>query len=102
MKTKNKKQKLNTSFCSIIACALIATGCQTATVDRSAAQAKAEAPEAAKVEVVSLPHEPSLPTFVVAILPFDDSASGVTSGGRGHRRRAVCRGHACRHLHGRA
>lgn len=80
MKT-NPIQIQNVSVYALIACALIATGCQTATVDRSAAQAKAEVPEAAAVETVSLPHEASLPTFVVAIVPFDDSAAGITSGG---------------------
>lgn len=57
------------------------TGCETASVDRSAAKAKADAPESAKVEVVSIPLDPILPTFVVAILPFEEGASGVTSGG---------------------
>lgn len=42
---------------------------------------KSRRPEVAKVEALSLPHEPGRPTFVVAILPFDDSASGLTSGG---------------------
>jgi curli biogenesis system outer membrane secretion channel CsgG len=77
--TRNPKVTLH--LYPFIACVMFASGCGTPTVDRSAAQAKAETPEAAKVEAISLPPEPGLPTFVVAILPFDESASGVTSGG---------------------
>jgi len=45
------------------------------------AKAKGEAPVAAQVDVVTLPAEPNLPKFAVAIKPFDYSASGQVSGG---------------------
>jgi hypothetical protein len=68
-------------------CAVLAAGCGTTGSGDSGgslasqAQATAEPPEAAQVQPVSLPYDSALPTFVVAVLPFDFGASGVTSGG---------------------
>lgn len=55
------------------------SGC--ASVDRAGVQAQAGAPPAAQVEVASIPFDPNLPRFVVAVEPFSSSASGVISGG---------------------
>ncbi len=56
-------------------------GCHSTPFNPGDAQATAQAPEAAQVEPVTLPYDAALPTFVVAILPFNFGASGVTSGG---------------------
>ena len=65
-------------FAILAAFGLILSSC--ATVDRTSAQAQAGAPVAAQVEVVSIPYNPNLPRFVVAVAPFDYGASGITSG----------------------
>ena len=57
-------------------------GCATAQVDRNAAKATSSAPAAAKVELISIPDNPSLPTFVVAVEPFTYAAAGTRSGGQ--------------------
>lgn len=57
------------------------SGCATTPMDKSEAKASTEVPEQSEVEVATLDYDPSLPTFVVAIEPFDYSASGQTSGG---------------------
>ncbi len=52
-----------------------------ATVDKGSAKAQTGAPESAQVEVLSLPYNPNLPTYVVVVEPLVDGASGMTSGG---------------------
>jgi len=47
----------------------------------SAAQAQSGSPAAAQVKAVSIPYDPNLPRFVVAVQPLDYSASGQISGG---------------------
>lgn len=62
----------------LLGAAALLAGC--ASVDRGSAQASQQAPEAARVPVVSVPRNETLPTFVVAVEPFQYSAAGVTSG----------------------
>lgn len=57
------------------------SGCATASVDQEQAAARSEAPVVAQVEQFTIPYDPSLPTYVVSVFPFDYSASGQTSGG---------------------
>lgn len=61
---------------------LLATGCVTEgyMVDRTAVQAQAGAPVSAQVEIASVPYDPNLPRYVVAVLPLNYGASGITSG----------------------
>ena len=54
-------------------------GC--ASVNPSSAQATEGSPESAQVEIVSVPHDPDLPVFLVAVDRLDTAASGRTSGG---------------------
>jgi curli biogenesis system outer membrane secretion channel CsgG len=54
-------------------------GC--ASVDKSSAKAQEGSPESAQVEIVSVPYDPSLPTFLVAVENLGQGASGRTSGG---------------------
>jgi curli biogenesis system outer membrane secretion channel CsgG len=73
--------KLSKSFMKIgmaVLALTVATGC--ATVDRGSAQASAQAPEAARVEIVSVPYNAALPKYVVAVEPFNYGAAGITSG----------------------
>ncbi len=63
----------------VAAGALALQGC--ATVDPSSARAAEGSPESAQVEIVSLPHDPNQPVFLVAVDRFDTAASGRTSGG---------------------
>lgn len=62
------------------------TGCTTTSQEGLATQAQAQAgaPTAAQVEVLSLPYDGNLPTYVVAVDPLDYSASGQISGGGAH------------------
>lgn len=53
----------------IIAGSLLLSGC-TATLDKSSLQAKEGAPESTQTEVVSIPYNASLPTYVLAVEPF--------------------------------
>lgn len=64
---------------AIVAVAALATAC--AEIDPIGAQAQTGAPVAAQVEVVQIPYNPSLPRYVVAVLPLDYGASSITSGG---------------------
>lgn len=57
---------------------LLSVGC--ASVDRTNVQAQAGAPTAAQVQVVTMPYEPNLPRYVVAVEPFAYGASGIISG----------------------
>lgn len=68
---------------AVYSVSLVATlGCAaTNNFDASRAQATDQAPVAAQVEVATLPYDPNLPTFVVAVMPLDYSASGQISGG---------------------
>ncbi len=59
---------------------LLAASCETASVDRGAAQAQTGVPAAAQVEIVSIPYDPQVPTFVVAVEPLVYGASGEISG----------------------
>ncbi|MCC6546389.1 hypothetical protein IT570_04395 [Candidatus Sumerlaeota bacterium] len=61
-------------------CAAVSLAVACAEVDRGSAQASASAPEAAKVEVLSIPYNAALPKYVVAVEPFEYGAAGVTSG----------------------
>ncbi|NIA12631.1 MAG: hypothetical protein GWP08_01030 [Nitrospiraceae bacterium] len=65
----------------MIVCAVVGAGCATATVDRTQAQAQEGAPTAAEVPVLTIPYDPNLPRFVVAVDTLDYSASGQISGG---------------------
>jgi hypothetical protein len=57
-------------------------GCATEgyQVDRTAVQAQAGAPVSAQVEVISIANDPNTPRFVVAVVPLNYGASGITSG----------------------
>ncbi|MCC7392060.1 hypothetical protein IT571_06840 [Candidatus Sumerlaeota bacterium] len=63
-----------------IACLAVSLAIACAEVDRGSAQATAQAPEAARVEVLSIPYNAALPKYVVAVEPFQYGAAGVTSG----------------------
>lgn len=63
------------------AAAALLTGCTTASLDRSQAQADEGAPEVAEIEPISIAYDANYPTYVVAIEPFKYAASGTTSGG---------------------
>ncbi|MDB4433104.1 hypothetical protein N9166_00070 [bacterium] len=62
----------------------VVVGCQSVQVDRSAARAAMGPPEAATVEMITLPYDANLPRFVVAVEGFRNSSggSGLISGGR--------------------
>lgn len=68
----------------IVSVALVGLfGCsenQPARVERTNAQASAERPVSAEVAPIKIPHDPSLPTWVVVVEPFVMAASGVVSG----------------------
>lgn len=55
--------------------------CTTATVDKSSVRATQTAPESTRVDLVQIPYDPSLPTYVVTVEPFAFEADG--SGGYG-------------------
>ncbi|MBN1557757.1 MAG: hypothetical protein JW951_06385 [Lentisphaerae bacterium] len=59
----------------------LAGGCATATVNPADAQAQTGAPEAARVDPISIPADPDYPTYVVVVEDFDYAASGTVSGG---------------------
>lgn len=59
---------------------LAGLGAGCASVDASSVQAQAGAPLAAEVPVATIPFDPNLPRFVVAVEPFGTSASGQISG----------------------
>ena len=50
-----------------------------AQVERTAAQAQATQPVSTEVELVNIPADPALPTWVLVIEPFGMGASGVTA-----------------------
>src|SRR5439155_14649753 len=54
----------------MLALAVLAAGCATATVDKQSARATAVAPESTQVDVVRVPYDPSLPYYVVVVEPF--------------------------------
>jgi curli biogenesis system outer membrane secretion channel CsgG len=70
-------------FAILPAAALVVglTGCATTPMDRTQAQASTETPVSTQVPIASVPYDPNLPVFVVAVEPFDYSASGTISGG---------------------
>lgn len=63
---RHNKFLTSSVICSMM---ILSTGC-AATVDKASVQAQAGSPESTKVEVVSIPRNPNLPTFVVAVEPF--------------------------------
>ncbi len=63
-----------------VALLTISTGCMTASVDRGSAKAQTGAPEAASVEILSIPYDPNYPVYVVAVEPLDYAASDIISG----------------------
>jgi curli biogenesis system outer membrane secretion channel CsgG len=60
----------------MLALAVLAAGCATATVDKQSARATAVAPESTQVDVVRVPYDPSLPYYVVVVEPFTFDADG--------------------------
>lgn len=60
---------------------LAGTGCATATVDRTQAQAQEGAPTAAEVPTLVIQNDPNLPKYVVTVEDLEYSASGQISGG---------------------
>jgi curli biogenesis system outer membrane secretion channel CsgG len=63
------------------ACAALA-GCATATVDKQSVRATSGQPESLQVDVVRIPYDPSLPTYVVAVEPLQIAVDG-SGGGAG-------------------
>ena len=64
--------RLNREFVTavVITAALILNSGCSATLDKSALQATEGSPESTASEVVAIPHDPKLPTYVVAVQPF--------------------------------
>ncbi len=60
------------------ACAAFA-GCATATVDKQSVRATEGQPESTQVEIVRIPYDPSLPTFVVTVAPLEVAVDGSPS-----------------------
>jgi curli biogenesis system outer membrane secretion channel CsgG len=59
----------------VLACAAL-SACATAQVDKSSVRATQTAPESTQVDVVHIPYDPALPTYVVTVEPFAFDASG--------------------------
>ena len=68
-------------FVLVLAFAFLLGGCATTPMDKSEAQAHEGEPVAAQVAQLVVPYEPNMPRFVIAVEPFDYSASGQISGG---------------------
>jgi curli biogenesis system outer membrane secretion channel CsgG len=61
------------------ACAAL-TGCATATVDKQSVRATSGQPESLQVDVVRVPYDPSLPTYVVTVAPLQVAVDGSGGG----------------------
>lgn len=57
------------------ACAALA-GCAPATVDKQSVRATEGQPESAQVEVVRIPYDPALPTYVLTVAPLEVAVDG--------------------------
>ncbi len=60
------------------ACAVIA-GCAPATVDKQSVRATSGQPESLQVDVVRIPYDPNLPTYVVTVAPLEIAVDGSPS-----------------------
>jgi len=65
----------------LLSACMVLSACATATVDKSSVRATQTAPESTQVEVVQIPYDPSLPTYVVTVEPFTFDADGSGGGG---------------------
>jgi curli biogenesis system outer membrane secretion channel CsgG len=63
----------------LLGCAVLGA-CANATVDKSSVRATQTAPESTRVDVVRIPYDPALPTYVVTVEPFTFDAGGGGSG----------------------
>ena len=77
---QTKLRWLGMVFILLATSMLVGCGDAQASVDRAEAEAQATRPAATEVVAVSIPHDPSLPTWLVVVEPFIMAASGVTSG----------------------
>lgn len=69
---------------AVLLAGLAFSACETTSkplIDRSEAKATSEAPVSAQVEKLTIARDASRPTYVVAVEPFEYSASGQVSGG---------------------
>jgi curli biogenesis system outer membrane secretion channel CsgG len=75
---------------SILAACAMLSACATATVDKQSVRATQNAPESTQVDVVRIPYDPSLPTYVLTVEPMtfdaDPGGSGSAPGTPGVRR----------------
>ena len=60
------------------ACAVVA-GCAPATVDKQSVRATEGQPESLQVDVVRIPYDPNLPTYVVTVAPLQVAVDGSPS-----------------------
>lgn len=65
---------------SLFGCLLLGA-CASATVNKSSVRATQTAPESTQVEVVRIPYDPALPTYVVTVEPFAFEADGSPAAG---------------------
>ena len=58
-----------------VACAVLAS-CAPATVDKQSVRATEGQPESAQVDVIRIPYDPNLPTYVVTVAPLEIAVDG--------------------------
>jgi len=63
----------------VVVC-LIVAACTPATVDKQSVRATSGQPESLQVDVVHIPYDPSLPTYVVTVVPLQIAVDGAPSG----------------------
>jgi curli biogenesis system outer membrane secretion channel CsgG len=64
----------------LLATCVLLSACANATVDKQSVRATQNAPESTQVEVVKIPYDPMLPTYVVTVEPLTFDADPGTSG----------------------
>lgn len=64
----------------VVAAGAMLAGCATATVDKQSVRATAGQPESLQVDVVRVPYDPSLPTYVVTVAPLQVAVDGSGGG----------------------
>jgi curli biogenesis system outer membrane secretion channel CsgG len=63
----------------VLVCATLGA-CATAQVDKQSVRATSTAPESTQVDIVRIPYDPALPTYVVTVEPFAFEAGGGGGG----------------------